>query len=79
LLNFLQSEIEFVIAIAVSANCWPADMISDEHAELYPLEAQSSTALAISPVAAARSVAALLISYEHFVEPPPQSVTARDI
>lgn len=57
----LQSLIEFVMATAVRPTYSPAAMISEVQPEL-ELEAQSSTAFATSSVAAARSVAALLIS-----------------
>jgi len=57
----LQSLIELVIATPVRPSSCPAAMMSEEQSEL-ALEAQSSTALATSSVAAARSIAALLMS-----------------
>jgi len=57
----LQSLIELVIATPVRPSSYPAAMMSELPPEL-ALEAQSSTALATSSVAAARSVAALLMS-----------------
>ena len=50
--------------------------MSEVHSEPLALEAQSLTAFATSSVAVARSVAAELISYSHWVDAPPQSVTA---
>jgi len=57
----LQSLIELVIATPVRPSSCPAAMMSEVQPEL-ALEAQSSMALATSSVAAARSIAALLIS-----------------